>query len=123
MGIWFVDPQLNPGEQRLHQTIANQLLGPSRTLGGRLVVTDSRVVFEPNRLDRLTGGRTWQTDAQAIRKVTETPGGKEGVRRYGPAGARPQITVDLASGQAGVFVVKNREALTSAIASCRANNS
>ncbi|MFJ6200209.1 hypothetical protein [Micromonospora sp. NPDC092111] len=83
---------MNPGEQRLHQAIANQLLGPSRTLGGRLVVTDSRVVFEPNRLDRLTGGRTWQTDAQAIRKVTETPGSKEAVRRYGPAGARPQIT-------------------------------
>ena len=119
MGIWFVDPEVGPGEQCLHRATVNQLLDLGRAVGGKLVVTDQRVLFEPNRLDRLTGGRGWAMNLREIQQVVIEPGGKQGVARYGPAGARPQVVMTTGSGESTVFVVRDRDGLVAAVAGAR----
>lgn len=114
MGIWFVDPTLAPNEKSLYRVTANRLV-TGRSLGGKLVVTNRRVLFEPNRLDQLTGGKAWAADATAIQNVAIAPGGKEGIAQYGPAGARRHVVVTTAGVEAGVFVVRDPESLRSAI--------
>jgi hypothetical protein len=123
MGIWFVDPQIAPDEKSLYRVTANHLLGTGRALGGKLVVTSRRVLFAPNRLDQLTGGKAWAVDITAVQEIAVAPGGKEGIARYGPAGARPQVVVTADAVEPGVFVVRDPNGLRSAIEGSRAGAS
>ncbi len=56
MGFWVPSAALLPGERVVLQAAANHL--PSkRSVGGQVTVTNRRMLFIPNRLDGLTGGR------------------------------------------------------------------
>ena len=57
MGLWLRDPTIEPDERVLFRAASNHLIDRSRTSGGRIVVTDRRVLYEPNWLDHLTGGK------------------------------------------------------------------
>jgi hypothetical protein len=126
MGVWFCEPRLLPGERQLLRAIANHLAartrgGGIRMVGGRLVVTDRRVLFEPNRLDRITGAVSWTADLNEIRRVVLRPGGKEGFRTYGPAGARRHVLVETAGAGGAAFGVRDPHGLFAALsASLRA---
>src|SRR4051794_21039109 len=105
MGIWFREPDITPDEQVIFRATANRLINVAKMHGGRLVVTDRRVLFEPNRLDRMTGGKPWGVTSRTIREVISQPGGMEGVARFGLAGKRPHLVLTADGLEPGVFAV------------------
>jgi hypothetical protein len=119
MGIWFRDPDITTDERVLFRATANRLVNITEMRGGRLVVTDRRVLFEPNRLDRITGGRSWGVDSHMIREVIPQQGGMEGIARFGLPGKRPHLVVTAEGMDPGVFAVRNMEALRTAVATSR----
>ena len=119
MGIWFREPAVASDERVLFRATANRLINVGEMRGGRLVVTDRRVIFEPNRLDRLVGAEPWVVESHAIRDAVSAPGGKEGVAKFGLAGKRPHLAL-LADGvQPGVFAVRDTDGLRAAVDTSR----
>lgn len=119
MGIWFRNPDILLGERILYRAAANHLINLVEMRGGRIVVTDRRVLFEPNRLDRLTGGRPWVVESRAIRDVISESGSKQSVAKYGPAGLRPHLIFAVDGTDSGVFAVRKPDELKTAVDICR----
>jgi hypothetical protein len=55
MGIWIAQPKLETGETIRWKSSAGHALSRWITSGGQLVVTDQRLLFQPNRFDAATG--------------------------------------------------------------------
>lgn len=101
MGLWISAPDLEPGEEVVHQCAANVWTG-GRSMGGRVAVTDRRVLWTPTRLDAATGGRPVTISRRDITAI-----------RIG-AGVRVQVEVDH-SGDTTAFVVRDVAALSAAL--------
>jgi len=79
MGLLNPNPKLEPGENLAWKCLANHVAGPSYALygmqaaaGGRLVVTDRRMFFQPSRADRAVGAKAWTcplVDVEGIETV------------------------------------------------------
>jgi hypothetical protein len=59
MGLWLPEPKLEAGEIIRWQSSAGRSLNRWITSGGKLLVTNRRVLFQPNRFDTLTGKTPW----------------------------------------------------------------
>lgn len=71
--LWFNKPILNPGEKILQSFPVNHTQG-KRAVGGKLFVSNSRLIFVPNRIDAFFKGKTWSLDIQDIENIsTESP--------------------------------------------------
>ena len=66
MGIWIARPALSETEAVVWQQLANRTQSANRAVGGRLYLTDTRLVFEPNRVDAATGGSRWSVPLGSI---------------------------------------------------------
>jgi len=100
MGILQVRPRLEPGETLRWKALANRVLNPAVTSGGRLVVTDRRVLFQPNRYDMMLGREIWERPLDAVTGV-EVVGRDAAVFA---AGMRKRLGIRTADGLE-VFVV------------------
>lgn len=72
MGVWIPAPKLLADEQIRWSKVANRKQG-GRAVGGRLVVTSSRALFIPNRIDALTGGKNWECPVARITRIEAMP--------------------------------------------------
>lgn len=104
MGILQARPKLEPGETLRWKALANRLLSPAVTSGGRLVVTDRRVFFQPNRYDTMLGREFWQRPLDAVTGI-EVVGRDAAVFA---AGMRRRLGLRTADGLE-VFVVNRLE--------------
>lgn len=68
MGLWIGNPGLGPSETVRWQKLANRTQG-SRAVGGRLYLTESRLLFVPTHLDSITGGKRWELPLAQLRSV------------------------------------------------------
>jgi hypothetical protein len=68
VGINRPAPKLDPGEVQVWSRVANHVQG-AKAAGGTLVVTDRRIVFEPSRIDKLTGAERWSCPRGAVSAV------------------------------------------------------
>lgn len=99
------EPTLAPGEGVLWSCKANRQQSPSRHVGGRIFLTQDRVIFSPHRLDEVTGGRQWaaeKTDVVSVstepaRLVLPSPGRMPRMRR--------RLRIQTRSGPINLFVV------------------
>jgi hypothetical protein len=73
VGIWVGGPALEQGETVLWERAANRTQAGRRAVGGRLFLTGSRLLFEPNRVDAATGGKNWSAPLASIRSVSTEP--------------------------------------------------
>lgn len=100
MSWWVPDTPLEPGEVERHAVLANHSVG-WRAVGGKLVVTDRRLVFRPNRVDRELGGGLWSVPLGQIVEI--------GRRRptFHPfnGGLRSRLRIVTADGAEHLFVV------------------
>jgi hypothetical protein len=67
-GLKVTQPDMWPEEQILWSARANRKQNALRAVGGRLYVTDRRVLFGPNNADKALAGKEWDaplTDVQA----------------------------------------------------------
>ena len=62
-------PRAYDGEEFLEQPRALRTTLYPRTYGGSLFVSDRRVHFSPDRLNRLVGGRSWNAKWNQIRDI------------------------------------------------------
>ena len=67
---WWVpvEPLPDSEPERL-SALANLTVSTWRAVGGRLIATDARLVFWPNRVDAALGGRAWQVRFADVREV------------------------------------------------------
>lgn len=79
---------------------ANYSVG-GRAVGGKLHVTDRRIVFRPHVLDRVTGGKGFTAPLSAVTGVSKAP--KDGQLFSG--GLRDRLQIELGDGSVHHFVV------------------
>ena len=92
MRVWFPKPDLKSDEVVLFQAAANLFRG-KRAIGGRITVTDQRLLFVPNRLDGLTGGSRVDVARSAVGNVRTTAASKQTIR--------PQVEIEHSDGTLG----------------------
>ena len=69
MSVLNAPPRLQPGETIRWMSLANHTAGRWRSAGGKLIVTDQRILFQPNRIDALLGGAMWECPLAAVTGV------------------------------------------------------
>jgi hypothetical protein len=71
----IADLELRPNEVVSRSIRANRSQG-NRAVGGKVHVTNQRVVFVPHAIDKNTGGQSWEVLPQEITAVDVAPRGK-----------------------------------------------
>ena len=100
MGIFFKSPDVHAPEKVHWKKVANRTQG-NRAVGGRLFLTERRLIFEPNRLDAATKGRSWSAPLKSIAGVgKDAPTGS-----LISGGVRTRLRLDLDDGHSEYFVV------------------
>lgn len=116
MGSWIDEVELAPGEQLVWKRLANRQQGAYRVVGGRLILTNQRLVFTPHKLDGATGGESWSRDLGRISRVAIEPR-HLGLPLVTPnVGLRRRLRIEEHDGTVNVFVVNRVEDVVSAIA-------
>lgn len=102
LGLQWPDPKLQADEQVEHQVRANwSRRGVAR--GGTLVLTDSRVIFQPNSMEASFGLRPATWARPDVRGVDVAPRGWHPL-----AGAlRRRLRISFIDGTSELFVVGN----------------
>lgn len=102
MSFWFAHPKFEIGEAIRWESSAGRTLNRWITSGGRLVITNRRVLFQPNRFDALTGKRPWEcplASVKGVQTVDRDPSVLAG-------GMRERLGIQTTDG-VEVFVVNN----------------
>lgn len=74
-------------------------------IGGKVTVTDRRLLFTPNRLDGLTGVRRLSVERGDISRVWTAAPGPQAVRQRGlGAAVHPQIGIEHPAGSTFITV-------------------
>jgi hypothetical protein len=95
-GWLFVDAPLEPGEELLFRRTCTLRRG-RRSIGGEVSVTDRRLLFVPNRLERLVGAALVAFPRTAVEHVTVVPpppGSERFAALPGAPRARAEVEVD-----------------------------
>lgn len=66
MGLWVAQPKLEAAEEIRWKSSAGRSLNRWITSGGQLVVTNRRVMFQPNRFDMVIGRRPWKCPLASV---------------------------------------------------------
>ncbi len=100
MGIFFKSPNIHAPEKVRWKKFANRTQG-NRAVGGHLYLTQSRLIFEPNRMDAMLNGQSWSASLTSITTVgTDAPNGN-----VLSGGLRTRLKLDLEDGRSEYFVV------------------
>ncbi len=99
---WLKSVEAEPDERVVWSQLANRVQSSHRAVGGKLFLTDRRLIFCPHWIDAVTGGRTWSLPLSDVGGVGIKP--KGGDRFAG--GLRDRLRIDSADGDEQMFVVK-----------------
>jgi hypothetical protein len=100
---WFNGPVLDENEAVLASYRANHTQG-NRAVGGKLFLTNRRLVFVPNRVDAKTGGRTWEASVDAVQAIGRA-GPHFNVLEIFSGALRSRLVVSTTSGGSEFFRV------------------
>jgi hypothetical protein len=105
---WFVRaPFLRTGETVEWNRTAGRQASTFQVAGGRLFLTSTRLIHQPNRLCMGASGRPWSTPRTSISQVTVEPR-RWTIPLFGmTAGLRNRLRLELVDGSAQLFVVKH----------------
>ena len=98
-----IEEALEQDEAVLWSRRANRFQG-SRAVGGRLALTDRRLMFAPHRFDAALVGKRWEAKLSEIRTVGIEPRGS-GVKGLFGGGMRKRLRVRAAAGDEEHFLV------------------
>ena len=103
MGIWVAKPSIGKSDSVVWKRAANREQAGWRAVGGRLFLTEGRLLFQPNRLDALLGGKYWECDLSGIASLGKlSPDGKPF-----SGGIRTRLRIALQDGSVEKFVVNS----------------
>lgn len=102
IGSWWVaSHESNPGEETIASYHVNHLRSEGRPLGGKLYLTDQRLLFSPHLVDSLLGGEKAAIDVYDVDAVTrgettdvDDPDPPETLRLELADGSRESFVVD-----------------------------
>jgi hypothetical protein len=103
IGAWWLRGQpAEEGETVEWSQLANRSQSRNRAVGGKLFLTDRRLLFCPHWVDAAFGGKTWNCGRAQVRAVGTEPksGGLGG-------GMRDRLRIEVAGGGVELFVVKD----------------
>ena len=104
VGAWWVrEADAEPDEQVVWSRAANRTQSSSRAVGGKLFLTDRRLVFCPQWIDAITGGQRWSVGLSEVSGVGVQPKGGD---RLG-GGLRDRLRLELADGGHELFVINH----------------
>ena len=105
-GLRVREPALEPGEEIRWEARANRFQQKIRSIGGRLYLTDRRLIFAPNKFETRIGGKAWTArllDLEqafsdgSIRTVRVVTKGGEGQRFVVGQKTETAATIDAAT--------------------------
>jgi hypothetical protein len=114
MGADRIQELLEPGESVTWSRRANRFQG-SRGVGGRLVLTDRRLVFSPHRFDAALAGSVWQAAFDQVSSVGIEPRGSAHKALFG-GGLRKRLRVRTGDGGEELFVVNKLDQVLESLA-------
>lgn len=111
---WVPDTPLEPGEIERHALLANHSVD-WRAVGGKLVITDRRLIFRPNRVDRRLGGEVWTVPLGHIADV----GARQRTWHPFNGGLRKRLRIVTTDGAEHLFVVNGLDGVIAKIQALR----
>jgi hypothetical protein len=99
VSLLFASPHLRTGEVVVWRKFANHFQATGRAVGGRLIVTDRRLIFQPQRLDAALRGQLWEVRLADISSIGEVPPGS------GPNNLRSSLWIEINGSDNEYFVV------------------
>ena len=77
IGCWWTSCQkLMTGETVQWSCFANHTQSSRRAVGGRLYVTNYRLLFNPHIFDFILFGKKWNVHLKEVKSITKAAGGK-----------------------------------------------
>ena len=113
MGLLFSPLNLRKGEDIVWRKLANHFQPSGRAVGGRLVATSMRLVFQPHHLDKVLKGRSWELRLGDIASAGVAPPG------VGPVAVRSTLWIAGKKGTDDYFVVRNPAEVASRLSSAQ----
>lgn len=89
------------GETEVFSTFANRTQSTNRAVGGKLFVTDRRLLFTPHLFDSMLGGETREIFPAEIAGVSAQNAGGD----TSGGGLRKRLRIDLKNGVTELFVI------------------
>jgi hypothetical protein len=105
-GLLMSKQAARPGEVVVWKANANRLQG-RRAPGGRLYLTNERLLFNPHFFDAMTGGRGW---AVHLSEVTAIGREERDLRRL--SRLRPVLRIETSAGEHELFVINRLDEVT-----------
>ena len=112
-GGWLTSFRARPGEVIRWSAMANRTQGDPtrgvpRAVGGKLFLTNQRVLFTPHRLDYLFAGEKWEAAVADIQQVDKEPHDRRPSSATLFSGAlRDRLRLTFKDGSVALFVVNN----------------
>jgi hypothetical protein len=100
---WLKSEEAEPGEEVRWSKTANRMQG-SRGVGGKLFLTDRRIVFTPHLIDAAIKGKGWAAALDSIAEIGVQERGTGRGQALG-AGIRNRLRIALRDGSDELFVV------------------
>lgn len=69
LGLRVRQPELEPEEKIRYEARANRFQQKIRSVGGRLYLTDRRLIFAPSRFETRVGGKAWSARLQDLERA------------------------------------------------------
>jgi hypothetical protein len=110
---WLKSVEAQPGEQVVWSKGANRIQPSGRAVGGKLFLTDRRLVFCPHWVDGATGGKTRDMPLADVAAAGTVP--KGGTR----GGLRERLRIELTDGAEELFVVNGLADVVSRLEAAR----
>jgi hypothetical protein len=103
VGWWVAEPYSPGNEVWVWKHAANRAQNGIRQVGGRLFLSEQRLLFQPNRFDAVTRGERWAVSRDQVAEVSVS------ARQPGlnAAGFRNRLRVSQLDGEVDVFVVNH----------------
>lgn len=115
---WVVSHESLPDETTLCSYSVNYLPTEGRPLGGKLYLTDCRLLFSPHLLDAIFGGEAVAIELESVTDVTQLEAGERAESGHdGPMAGEStdRLHVVCADGSSHSFVVNRLESALAAI--------
>jgi len=94
-------------------TLANRQHGSYRAIGGRLFLTNIRLIFMPKRFDSATGGLAWTRDLADVRGRHRTTTLRRSIRHPGCC-LRRRLRLEARGSDVDIFLVNRCRGLNEA---------
>ena len=114
LGNWWVSKhEALPGESVQHAYNVNYLRRTGRPLGGKLYLTDRRLLFSPTKVESALGGDRTSVDLDSIVGVSTLEAGSGPEDE--PGRSTDRLRIECADDSTHTFVVSNLESAADAI--------